>query len=805
MNQNVQVTVGTIVIPTYPEPEAEKLPMFAENRVHQRSSGNPYPNHVVLKVNRKEKIDRAYRCITLENEYLKIQVLPELGGRIYSALDKTTGYDFFYKQHVIKPALIGCLGSWISGGMEFNWPFHHRASTFTPADDFVKRTKTGGAIVWLSEHDPIDRMKGMVGICLEPGKAIFETRMRLCNRTPLRHSFLWWENAAVPVNVKYQIFFPQDVSYVQFHYKYSVTTYPLASNALGVYNGIRYNGATDISMHKNTRQPTSYFCAPSKYDFFGGYDNGKQCGVIHVSNHHTASGKKMFTWAYNQLAKSWESALTDTDGAYAELMAGSYSDNQPDFSWLEPYETKCFSQYWFPFGALGIPTFANYSGALRWDETELNVQLTQDANVEISVTGSTNAPQYITAALKAGFPASFPFPSRGIGSCVRVTSGDQVLLDYTVQTKQMYNIPECTQDMPNFKTEQSPQELYLEGVHVQQYRDPAVEPDAYWQEAILRDPAHIPSLTALAEYRYRQCRFAEAQELAERTLKQATHYNKRTESGKLYFLIGLILLAQNQRDEAYDFFWKSSWCMDTYSAAMTRIAAIDGQKGEYAAMAAHCDEALRYNADHPLAAAYHAIALLHLNNNVAAREQLRAILQRDPLNHLARFLSYLCGDLTEGAFFAALQSDPSQTALDLNFDLAQCGCEAEGKLLLQGVHNPSPMVLYLLGNIYAAEKAELHSAFPFRMEEYLALKQITADHPELPGAQYHFGCLLYSKRQYKQAAECFQKAILLRPSDYTAYRNLAALYYSHLNRSGEVLPLLNRALALAPKDEAAGL
>ena len=332
----VSVTECKIKIPTYREPAAEEMPMFAENRVHQRTSGNPYPNHIVLEVDREHKEDKEYTCVRLENEYLRIEILPELGGRIYSAYDKTTGYDFFYKQHVIKPALIGCLGSWVSGGLEFNWPFHHRASTFMPTDYCIERQGDGSVIVWLSEHDPIERMKGMVGIVLKPGEAKFETRMKLCNRTSVTSSFLWWENTAVPVNKEYQIFYPKDVSYVNFHYKRSVTTYPVATNALGVFNGIRYNGETDISMHKNTVQPTSYFCAPSKYDFFGGFDHGKGCGVVHVANHHTAPGKKMFTWAYNQLSTSWENALTDTDGAYAELMAGSFSDNQPDFAWIEP-------------------------------------------------------------------------------------------------------------------------------------------------------------------------------------------------------------------------------------------------------------------------------------------------------------------------------------------------------------------------------------------------------------------------------------------------------------------------------------
>ena len=801
MREQVTVTDGSLVLPTYPEPPAEVLPMFAENRVHQRTSGNPYPNPVVLQVCREKKVEKSYRCITLENEYLKLEILPELGGRIYSALDKTTGYDFFYKQHVIKPALIGCLGSWISGGLEFNWPFHHRASTFMPVDVFVERTASQGVVVWLSEHDPIDRMKGMVGICLEPGQAIFETRMRLCNRTPLRHSFLWWENTAVPVNEAYQIFFPPDVSYVQFHYKRSITTYPVASNALGVYNGIRYPQDTDISMHKNTRQPTSYFCAPSQYDFFGGYDHGRQCGVVHVANHHISPGKKLFTWAYNQLATSWENALTDEDGAYAELMAGSYSDNQPDFSWLEPYETKCFSQFWFPVGALGVPTYANRQGALYWDDTVLRIQLTGSADVTITVTDGDTEIYSAACALRAGRVAEFPAGCAGAGSRVRVTAGERQLLDYTVQEKSLYNLPECTQDMPNFKTVGSAQELYLEGIHVQQYRDPAVEPDVYWEEALLRDPCHIPSLISLADYRYRQCRFDDASELAERAITVMTRYNKRPESGRLYQLLGLIRLAQHRADDAYDLFWKASWNMDTYSAAMVQIAAVEGRWHDYEAMAEHSAEALRYNGDHPLGGVYHALALWELGRTEEAQQEITLLIQKDPLHHLARYAAVLCGVMPADEFYAALHSDPAQTALDVYFDLAQAGFSEAGKAMLRGIAEPNLEICLLLGECHEAEPMAPAHAYPSRIEEYELLRQTTEEHPEFAEAQYRFGCLLYSKRQYERAADCFRRAVEEQPAMYAAYRNLAVAYYSHLNRREEALPLLEKALSLAPQEE----
>ena len=141
--QKVTVEETTIVLPTYPAAKTEALPMFAEFRSHQNASGNPYPSHVANKLERSYKKDRAWRLIRLENRYLRLEIMPELGGRIYSALDKQTGYDFFYKQHVIKPALIGMLGNWISGGLEFNWPYHHRPSTYMPTDTDIERAADG--------------------------------------------------------------------------------------------------------------------------------------------------------------------------------------------------------------------------------------------------------------------------------------------------------------------------------------------------------------------------------------------------------------------------------------------------------------------------------------------------------------------------------------------------------------------------------------------------------------------------------------------------------------------------------------
>jgi hypothetical protein len=141
----------TITIPTYGVGAPDKNPMFLEKRVYQGSSGVVYPYPVIDRV-ADEKTDQPYTALFLENRYLKVMLLPELGGRIQMAQDKTNGYHFIYYNRVIKPALVGLAGPWISGGIEFNWPQHHRPTTFAPVDWRIVENTDGSKTIcgWVS-------------------------------------------------------------------------------------------------------------------------------------------------------------------------------------------------------------------------------------------------------------------------------------------------------------------------------------------------------------------------------------------------------------------------------------------------------------------------------------------------------------------------------------------------------------------------------------------------------------------------------------------------------------------------------
>ena len=155
------------------------------------------------------------------------------------------------------------------------------------------------------------------------------------------------------VHDQYQSFFPPDVHYVADHAVRAMSSFPLAENP---YYGVDYQnrpGANDLSWYKNIPVPTSYMVCQTQFDFFGGYDFKAGGGFVHVADRHVAPGKKQWTWGNHAFGHAWDRELTDANGPYIELMAGVYTDNQPDFSYLAPYETKTFSQFWWPIQGIG--------------------------------------------------------------------------------------------------------------------------------------------------------------------------------------------------------------------------------------------------------------------------------------------------------------------------------------------------------------------------------------------------------------------------------------------------------------------
>lgn len=812
-----------IVLPTYPVQPADPNPMFLEKRVYQGSSGKVYPNPVTDRV-AVEKVDVTYRAILLENEYIQLVILPEIGGRIYAGLDKTNQYDFFYRQHVIKPALVGLMGPWISGGVEFNWPQHHRPSTYMPVHAAIEEHAGGGRTVWLSEHDPMLRMKGMVGIHLEPGKAVVEARVRIFNRTPLPQTFLWWANVAVRAHDQYQAFFPPDVTYVADHAKRAMVSYPVAR---GRYYGVDYSPGTDISWYKNIPVPTSYMVTESRGDFCGGYDHARQAGLVHTSNHHIAPGKKLWTWGNAEFGYAWDRNLTDEDGSYLELMAGAYTENQPDFSWLQPCETRTFSQYWYPIQKIGPAKNANTQAAVNVEfaagRIHVGVCVTErrDLRVVLSRKGRTVMEERLELAPGEPFVCTIDAPGATPGEyrlCVEDSGGREVIA-YQPEEPRPGKLPAPAKEPLPPAEIASADELYLTGLHLEQYRHATRSAEAYWREGLRRDPEDARLNQAMGLSCLRQGIFAEAEEYFSRSVRRLTLRNTHPRDGEPFYNLGLARLYQSKRAAAYDAFYQSVWSQAWRSAGYYALAQISTERGDLPVALEEVEQSLLADGQNLKARALKAALLRKLDRGKEALALLRDSLKTDRLDFrmiAERFLlSRETGDLR--AWLTKLEGDV-QTLLDVAYDLAWSGLRDDAFFLLEVCCCDSrlqhPMVWHTLAwlaaglgldakaNHYAAQAAAASPlyCFPARLEEMIVLEDAVRRNPEGARALYYLGNLYYDKRRYEEAIRCWRRSVELDCSFSISLRNLGIAEFNILRDPEAAGRMYARAFAANPND-----
>jgi tetratricopeptide (TPR) repeat protein len=800
-------------IPTYPVPPPDPNPMFLEKRVYQGSSGKVYPNPFTDRVS-DEKVDRSYQAIHLENEYLYLMILPEIGGRIHIGRDKTNTYDFFYRQNVIKPALVGLLGPWISGGVEFNWPQHHRPSTFMPVDYRIESHADGSRTIWLSEHEPMNRMKGMVGICLHPGKAFVEAKVRLFNRTPFVQTFLWWANVAVHVHDQYQAFFPPDVSYVADHAKRAVSHYPIARN---FYYGVDYTSGVDISWYNNIPVPTSYMVPESRYDFFGGYDHKRRAGVVHVADHHISPGKKLWTWGNAEFGYAWDRELTDADGPYVELMAGVYTDNQPDFSWLHPYETKTFEQYWYPIREIGPAKNANRRVAVNLEVEDSRVKLGASvtepfmhATVSLTSRGETVSERTIDLAPDKPFVEEVYLPDEILGNecLLQVLSeqGDE-LIRYAPEEAGEAPLPEPATEPPLPDEIHTSEELYLTGLHLEQYRHATRYPEDYWEEALRREPGNVSSNNALGLLHLRRGEFERAENHFRRAIETLTRLNPNPYDGQPYYNLGLALRFQTRLGEAYEAFYKAVWNYAWQASGYYALAEIDCRRGDNNAALDHLERAVLTNVANLKARNLKTAVLRRSGHYEKAEALARQTADTDALDFWSRNELVLISRETENSAatenglrqLSDLMRDEAQTYLDLALDYAGAGFWEEAtdllrRLLPAGGEERAvyPMVYYTLGFL-AERRGEGEEAkeyrrrgarmppdycFPARLEEAEILRSAQEANPEDARAFYYLGNLLYDKKRYEEAINNWETSCQLEPGFSIPWRNLGIAYFN---------------------------
>ena len=822
----VKISEQQWILPTYNVMPPDKNPMFFKGESYQGASKVIYP-YALNDMISNEKSDKSWKVLILENEYIKLCVTPEIGGKLYYGTDKTNNYNFFYKNNVVKPSNIGMTGAWVSGGIEWCVIHHHRASTMLPVDYELAENADGSKTIWIGETEPRQRMRWTIGMTVFPGKSYYCNEVKILNPTPFTNTFLFWANVAAHTNKNYQVIFPPSVNTAVYHAKNSFTHWPVSTE---VYNGEDFTKGVDLSYWVNSVHQNSYFAYDLKEDFMGAYDHGKETGTVHIGDHNIVKGAKLWEWGSGPQGQATEGLLTEKDGPYVEIMVGAFSDNQPDYSWIRPYEVKTFKQYWYPVKDIQGFKNANLNGAVNLEKRENNqvilgyysTQKIAKARIILKKKGETVFEKSVEISPEKAFTQSIKiegeFALTDLSTEMVNTENQELLVAYQpVEQKPAGKLPEEVKRPALPKDMATIEELFLAGSRILQFHNPTLNAMDYFTEALKRDPGDIRTNTAVGNIYLKNWEYEKARGYFAKAISRLTKDYTRPANCKPLYLQGLTLKSLGLYDEAIDTLYRATWDYAWHSAAYLELARISCLKGDFVKALDQVEKSLETNTLNNSAIALKAGILRKLNRVEDARKILEPLALTDPLDFRVGYERFLLanidGETEESAGLLAKLNVKMRGFVQNYRELASGyindGFPDEAEAILKSYQYENPMVSYYLG--YLQDKkgdnigAEMNFAkasamptdyvFPFRAEDEKVLEKVIEYHPADAVPYYYLGNLLFDK-QPQRAIGYWEKAVEFDPLLAIAWRNLGWGYNQHSQDIPKAIAAYEKAFGL---------
>ncbi|MEW6234088.1 MAG: DUF5107 domain-containing protein [Candidatus Omnitrophota bacterium] len=794
-----------IVIPTWEIGPPEIHPNFYD------AGEDIYP-YTLNDVLTDKKTEKTYKGVFLENEYIQILILPEIGGRLHGAVDKTNGYVWLYWQRTIKPGLISMTGAWISGGIEWNFPHGHRPSGFMPVDRRIVHNADGSATVWVGETEPIFRMRWLVGMTVFPGRSYVRCDYKFINPTNHRHSFQFWATSAVHANEWMQAQYPGDVA--AGHGKHQFWNWP-------IHDGV------DLTWWKNSPNASSYFAFNNPSDWFGVFDHKAQAGMIHAADHRLMPGKKLWTWGSGPSGRIWEDILSEGGGPYFEPQAGAFSDNQPDYHWIEPNEVKTVHDYWFPVRDTRGVHNANEDFAVNTDikdgKTFAGVYATgvfSQCKIVLINTKTGEILSETTADLAPDKPFAI---EKAIGEDSTVydlhlavyDSQGNLRIELQQAKPQKVELP-AGKPEPDDPQKMNQDELLQTGEWLDKFRR-TKQAETYYRQALNNDPKDSRANAEMGFLALKQGKWNEALDF----LSAASERND--DDARLYFGQGLAYAGQRDFAKAYDAFFRASYSYPYYSSAYFNLAKIDLLRGNDRAAIDKLEDAVCQNGKFADIPALQAAAYRRLGDRGQALAAAVKALALDPMHFMGGWEKTQA--LRDGDEAAAWKSEwqsimrgAVQNYLELASAYAEAGLynDADAILALYAKGKDEaviyPMVNYFRGyckelsggsaeKFYAqARKGPAEYANPHRQEEKAALEAVLARHPDDARAHLYLGNLLYSRSQREEGFAHWRQAAESDNTLALAWRNVAygERYFKNDLRASQ--SAYRKTMELVPKD-----
>lgn len=801
-----------VAIPTYPIGPEDSYPVFA---AFGRRDIYPYAMQTDLS---REKRDVVHRVLFLENEHLRVMVLPDLGGRLYSLYDKDAQREVFYRNRVIKPGLVGQRGAWISGGIEFNFPTGHTVTGFSPVMGTVRRNDDGSAAIVVGDVEKVTRMAWSVTLTLHSGVASLQQDVHLYNRTTEPHRYYFWSNSAFPAHPKTRFISP--ARYQTDHDGGYVYSWP-------VHDGV------DISWDRNNPDSQSYFGLDVPEDFFGAYDYEADAGLVHVADHRQVPGKKFWTWGNGGSSRRWVEILTDDDGQYVEVQSGRFW-NQNTWKQLQPQQTVHWREWWYGVRGIGGFDYADENGALsirpESGQLRLGIRVVRDfrrGRVLVERDGRPLAQADVD--LRAANPTLITLAvDDTAGAIIRVLSGDRQIFAYDpgacTHPQQVEVGQQSRARAPDLDDLAPDAILHLARRHLD---------DADFEEAmealtagLRRDPGHVGLLTTLGFVEFTQGLYQRADTHFGRALERAD-----ADPAVLYGKA----VAAFARDDPVETEYRLRTLFDdpVYGTAARLLTGQALMRSGRPRQAADVFAACAVRAPHvDKGAAYHAAALRRLGRPQQALVATQAGLRANPLSSLLQAEQWLClqqlgnpRDAERRLTLAPAQHQHPDVLLEVAVDERAIGDHEAARAILRRSLDASspaegsptvaayPIILYYLADIEmrlgnaadadvlaaTASRTPTRDVFPFRVETLAVLDAVLQRHPGDAAAHYYRGNILARQRRLDEALAAWQRCVELDDSNPVAWRSLA-LAREHSGEYAGSVAGYRQAITAAPED-----
>lgn len=763
--------------PTYDFSDPNPIPLLTQVYPYFRYDG--FSN---------KAINKEWKVVELSNDYITVLILPEIGGKVWAAIENKNQRSFLYYNHVIKFRDVAMRGPWTSGGLESNFGIiGHTPNCATPVDYTTKTNADGSVSCIIGVLDLLTRTNWRVEINLPKDKAYFTTQAFWYNTTPIEQPYYHWMNSALKASNDLEFIYPGN--------KYLGHNGEYASWDTNETNGKK------ISWYKNNDFGgyKSYHVFGKYSEFFGGYYHDEDNGMIRYSSHDDKPGKKIWIWGLSRQGMIWEPMLTDNDGQYVELQSGRLFNQNTELSTYTPfkhtdfesYATDTWKEYWYPVEHTKGVLKANEYGAFNmlYNDGWLKIYFSPTQTISDSLIIKDDDKIVYAKVLQLN-------PLQTLADSIQTNIDVKNLTAVLGKNKLVYAAKKNDDlqrpvETPKDFDWNTAYGLYLQGRNLMDMKLYA-KAETKLDSCLQKDSNFLPALTQMAILMYRNMRYDEAFQLAKRAL------SINTEDAATNYYYGLINERLNNIADAKDGFDIASLTPSYRSAAYTQLSTIYLKENNNDKALMYAQKALINNAYNIAALQLQAIIYKKQNDKQDANKILDTLLSLDALNHFALFEKYLWGndDKTKLQFTSTIQNElPAETYIELGVWYYNNGCIEEAKKVF--ALSPASVVItywlaFLNNTTINFDTINPSFSFPFRSETANVIQQLLKKQDNWL-LKFHLALIYHDRNRIDEA-----KQLLLSCDNQPTFAPFYATRAAIFSDSSEdfVLTDLKKAFAL---------